>query len=49
MSELTPEQRGLVARLMSGNLERRGGRHDRLDKFRERREERLRGEDGGER
>ncbi len=48
MSELTPEQRGLVARLMSGNLERRGGRHDRLDKFRERREERLRVEDGEE-
>lgn len=42
MGELTPEQRALVAHLIAGNAERRGDRHDRLEKFRERREERLR-------
>ena len=42
MGDLTAEQRGLVARLMSGNMERRGGRREKLDKFRDRREERER-------
>ena len=42
MGDLTPEQRGLVARLMAGNLERRGGHREKLEKFRERREERER-------
>ena len=42
MGDLTPAQRGLVARLMAGNLERRGGHHEKLEKFRERREERER-------
>lgn len=39
MTQLTPEQRALVAKIMSGNLEKRGKRGERLEKWRERREE----------
>jgi uncharacterized membrane protein len=42
MGDLSSEQRGLVARLMAGNLERRGGHRGKLEKLRERREERER-------
>lgn len=43
LDELSPDQRELVAKLMAGNLEKRGKRHDRIEKFRERREERGEG------
>jgi uncharacterized membrane protein len=39
LDELSPEQRALVAKIMSGNLEKRGKRGERLEKWRERREE----------
>jgi len=38
LGDLSPDQRELVAKLIGGNLEKRGKRHDRLEKFRERRE-----------
>lgn len=44
LDELSPEQRALVANIMSGNLEKRGKRGERLEKWRERREERREGE-----
>jgi uncharacterized membrane protein len=39
MPELTPAQRALVARVVSGNIEKRGMRSERLEAWRERREE----------
>jgi len=42
LDELSPEQRVLVAKLMAGNLEKRGKRSERIEKWRERRDERLR-------
>ena len=38
LADLSPEQRALVAKIMSGNLEKRGKRGERVDKFRERRD-----------
>ena len=46
MDELSAEQRGLVAKLMANNLDKRMQRHARFEKFRERRHERRREEDG---
>ena len=46
MDEVSAEQRGLVAKLMANNLDKRMQRHDRFEKFRERRDERRREEDG---
>ena len=40
MDELSAEQRGLVAKLMANNLDKRRQRHERFEKFRERRDER---------
>lgn len=40
LAELSPSQRAMVSKIMSGNMERRGKRGERLEKFRERREER---------
>lgn len=45
LSELSPEQRALVAKLMANNLEQRSKRHERFQKFRERRDERRREDD----
>lgn len=39
MDELSPDQRALVAKIISGNLDKRGKRHDRIEKLKERREE----------
>lgn len=38
LDELSAEQRALVAKLMTGNMDRRGKRGERLEKFRERRD-----------
>lgn len=40
LAELSPAQRAMVSKIMSGNMEKRGKRGERLEKFRERREER---------
>ena len=40
LAELSPAQRALVAKIMSGNMEKRGKRGERLEKWRERRGER---------
>lgn len=42
LGEMSPEQRALVAKLMSNNLDQRSKRQERLEKFRERRDERRR-------
>lgn len=44
MDELSPDQRALVAKLISGNLEKRGKRGEKIEKWRERREQRREGE-----
>ena len=44
LDELNPDQRAMVAKIMSGNMERRGRAGEHLEKFRERRMERR--EDG---
>ncbi|WP_291201961.1 periplasmic heavy metal sensor [Hyphomonas sp.] len=41
LAELSPAQRALVARIMSGNMEKRGKRGERLEKWRERRDQRT--------
>jgi uncharacterized membrane protein len=41
LDELNPNQRALVARIMSGNMEKRGKAGERLERLRERRQERL--------
>jgi uncharacterized membrane protein len=48
LDELNPKQRAVVAKIMAGNMEKRGKAGERLEKFRERREERLErsGDDG---
>ncbi len=38
LSELSPNQRALVSKIMSGNLEKRGKRGEKVEKFKERRE-----------
>jgi uncharacterized membrane protein len=43
LDELNPNQRALVARIMSGNMEKRGKAGERLERLRERRQERLEG------
>jgi len=43
LDELSPEQRTLVAKIMTGNLEKRAKRGERLEKWRERREQRREG------
>lgn len=45
MGDLTTEQRALVAKVMTGKLEKRGKRGERLEKWRERREEMREGEE----
>lgn len=40
LGELSPDQRALVAKIMAGNLDKRGKRHDKIKKFQE-----MRGED----
>lgn len=35
LSELSPDQRALVAKIMAGNLDKRGKAHDKIKKFRE--------------
>jgi uncharacterized membrane protein len=40
LAELSPPQRALVSKIMSGNMEKRGKRGERLEKWRERRDER---------
>lgn len=39
LSDLSPDQRALVAKIMAGNLDKRGKRHDKIKKFREHRGE----------
>jgi len=41
LDELNADQRALVAKIMSGNMEKRGKRGEKLEKWRERREERT--------
>lgn len=41
LDELNPNQRALVARIMAGNMEKRGKAAERLERLRERRQERL--------
>jgi uncharacterized membrane protein len=41
LDDLNADQRALVAKIMSGNMEKRGKRGERLEKWRERREERT--------
>lgn len=43
LDELNPNQRALVAKIMAGNMEKRGKAGERLEKWRERRKERLEG------
>ena len=43
LADLSPAQRALVAKIMSGNMEKRGKRGERLEKWRERRDERKDG------
>ncbi|MEQ9507092.1 MAG: periplasmic heavy metal sensor [Hyphomonas sp.] len=38
LAELSPDQRALVSKIMSGNLEKRGKRGERIEKFKERRD-----------
>jgi uncharacterized membrane protein len=40
LDELNADQRALVAKIMSGNMDKRGKRGERLEKWRERRDER---------
>ena len=44
-SDVATEQRALVAKVMTGKLEKRGKRGERLEKWRERREEMREGEE----
>jgi uncharacterized membrane protein len=44
LDELSPRQRAMVARIMAGNMDKRGRAGERFEKFRERREERREGE-----
>ena len=37
LSELSPDQRDLVAKIMAGNLDKRGKRHEKIKKFKEHR------------
>lgn len=43
LDELNPTQRALVARIIAGNMEKRGKADERLERLRERRQERLEG------